>query len=81
MYAKYAVWAAIAGGLIPVMGVLNARLGMTIGNPLHAPFVLLVIALATGSAAALALTSGLPSTKSITSAAPLELAGGLIVCV
>lgn len=80
MYAKYAVWSALAGGLIPVMGILNARLGTTIGNPLQAPVVLLVIALASGLAAALALTSGLPSTKSIISASPLELAGGLIVC-
>lgn len=80
MYAKYAVWAALAGGLIPVMGVLNARLGTTIGNPLQAPVILLVIALVSGVAAAFTLTSGMPSTKSIASAAPLELAGGLIVC-
>lgn len=80
MYSKYAVWAALAGGLIPVMGVLNARLGATIGNSLQAPVVLLLIALTSGLVAALALTSGLPSTKSISSAAPLELAGGLIVC-
>ncbi|MEI8158568.1 MAG: DMT family transporter [Betaproteobacteria bacterium] len=80
MYIKYALWSALAGGLIPVMGVLNARLGMAIGNPLQAPVILLIVALASGLAASLALTSGLPSTQSVARAAPLELAGGLIVC-
>lgn len=46
MDTKYVVWAALAGGLIPVMCVVNARLGVTLGNPLQAPVVLLLIALA-----------------------------------
>lgn len=80
MDTKYAAWAALAGGLIPVMGVVNARLGGTLGNPLHAPVVLLLVALTTSLAVGLSLTTQLPSAKMLASAAPIEWVGGLIVC-
>jgi len=36
----YAAWAAVAGGLIPVMASMNGTLGRAIGSPIHASLVL-----------------------------------------
>lgn len=40
MSTRLLLWAAAAGALIPVMAVLNSRLGKAIGEGLHAPVVL-----------------------------------------
>ena len=37
--AFYAVWAAVAGALIPVMAAMQGTLGRTIQSPLHASFI------------------------------------------
>lgn len=87
MSVRYAVWASMAGMFIPVMAVLNARLGRALGEPLHAAFVLFAVGLlATGVAslaltgvASLALTGRLPSPASLRLVAPIDFAGGAIV--
>lgn len=76
---RYALWSAAAGALIPVMAVLNARLGRSLGDPLHAPVVLFGVGLLACAAVALALTGGLPAPAKLLSVQPADLAGGLIV--
>ena len=76
---RYALWSAAAGALIPVMAVLNARLGRSLGDSLHAPVVLFAVGLLACIAVALALTGGLPAPARLLSVQPVDLAGGLIV--
>jgi transporter family-2 protein len=76
---RFALWAAAAGALIPVMAVLNARLGRTMGEPMHAPVVLFLAGLLFCIATALVTTGSLPVPSSVRSASFLDLAGGLIV--
>jgi bacterial/archaeal transporter family-2 protein len=78
-YVRYAVWAAVAGAFIPVMAVLNARLGRSLGVPIHAAFVLFVVGLLTSALASLALTRSLPSPSTLVLASPVQYAGGIIV--
>ena len=76
---RYAMWSAAAGALIPVMAVLNARLGRSLGEPLHAPVVLFGVGLLACIVLALTLTGGLPAPAKLLSVRTLDLAGGLIV--
>ena len=61
MHIKYYLWAALAGAFIPVMAVLNARLGVTLGEGLHAPVILFSVGVIATIASALILTGSLPS--------------------
>jgi len=80
MTLKLAMWSALAGGLIPVMAVLNARLGRAIGTPLHALVVLTLIALCASLVISLFMTRSLPTWSTVSRAAPMDLLGGVIVC-
>ncbi|MEQ1511993.1 MAG: DMT family transporter [Lysobacteraceae bacterium] len=79
MYLRYAVWASMAGMFIPVMAVLNARLGRTLGEPLHAAFILFAVGLLATGLASLAFTGRLPSPAALRLVAPINFAGGAIV--
>ena len=76
---RYALWSAAAGALIPVMGVLNARLGKTLDDPLHAPVVLFGVGFLGCLLTAIVFTGSLPSFSKLGLARPLDFAGGLIV--
>lgn len=77
---KLALWSALAGGLIPVMAVLNARLGRAIGVPIHALVVLTLVALCASLLISLFMTRSLPTWGTVGRAAPMDLLGGVIVC-
>jgi transporter family-2 protein len=76
---RYALWSAAAGALIPVMGVLNARLGKTLGEPLHAPVVLFGVGFLACLLTAILFTGALPNWSKLSGARPIDFAGGLIV--
>jgi len=76
---RFALWAAAAGALIPVMAVLNGRLGRGLGEPLHAPVILFVVGLLACVATALLSTRSLPNPVMLADVNALNLAGGLIV--
>jgi transporter family-2 protein len=77
---KYALWAALAGGVIPLMGIFNARLGNVLGSPFHAPMFLFVAAFTAAVCVGLALTQRLPDVSKLANASPQDFVGGLIVC-
>ena len=79
MSLRFALWAAAAGALIPVMAVLNGRLGRGLGEPLHAPVILFVVGLLACVATALLSTRTLPNPVMLADVNALNLAGGLIV--
>jgi bacterial/archaeal transporter family-2 protein len=78
-YASYAVWAAAAGALIPLMAVLNARLGKVLGEPTHAPVILFLFGLLTASVVCLATTGRMPDLALLSQARAIDFAGGAIV--
>lgn len=78
-YLRYATWAAMAGMFIPVMAVLNARLGRALGEPIHAAFVLFSVGLLATGAASLLLTGRLPTPRSLAAVPKVDFVGGLIV--
>lgn len=78
-YAGYALWAAAAGALIPVMAVLNARLGRSLGEATHAPVILFLVALMTASIVALLTTGRMPNVSLLSGARITDFAGGVIV--
>lgn len=78
-FARLAFWAALAGAFIPVMAVLNARLGRALGEPVHAVWCLFAVGLLAASAVSLAVTGRLPAIGALRGAPPVSLAGGLIV--
>jgi transporter family-2 protein len=73
------MWAFAAGALIPVMAVLNARMGRSLHTPLHAPVILFVVALTACLVGAWLLTQRLPQVQDLRGIRPVELIGGLIV--
>jgi transporter family-2 protein len=79
MSLKLALWSAAAGALIPVMAVLNGRLGRAVGEPMHAPVILFLISCVFCSVMALLTTGALPGLASVTKANPIDLFGGFIV--
>lgn len=76
---KYAVWSLLAGVMIPVMGLLNAKLGRHFGEPLHAPVVLFCVGLVFVLLCSLLITRSLPDLNSLTQSEPLNYLGGVIV--
>ncbi len=78
-FAGYAVWAAAAGALIPVMAVLSARLGRVLGDPIQAPVPLFLVGLIVTSIVAFVATGRAPSLQALQDAKTVDLAGGLIV--
>lgn len=73
------VWAALAGAFIPVMAILNGRLGRSMGEALHASVVLFGVGFLFCLTIALVLTKSVPNVADITSAKPIEYLGGFIV--
>jgi transporter family-2 protein len=76
---RFALWSAAAGALIPVMAVLNGRLGRSLGESLHAPVILFCIGLLFSTAIALLMTGSLPRPGALAEVRPVDLLGGLIV--
>src|ERR1700691_6307642 len=79
LYIRYALWAGAVGALIPVMAVLNARLGRVLAAPNHAAVILFAVALATAVLVSLLSTGRLPSITALRGAQWADFAGGAIV--
>lgn len=76
-FLGYALWAAAAGALIPVMAILNGTLARATGQPAVAATILFAV----GFSACLlfSLLSGARGLGAIDTAPPRAFAGGLIV--
>ncbi|MCX7222663.1 MAG: DMT family transporter [Burkholderiales bacterium] len=73
------IWAALAGAFIPVMAILNGRLGKSMGEALHASVVLFGVGFLFCLTVALVLTKSLPHATDLANAKPIEYLGGFIV--
>ena len=79
MTTRYFIWAGLAGAFIPVMAILNARLGKAIGSGLHAPVIAFTVSIVLACVISLALTKSLPNLNKLTNVKPFEYLGGFIV--
>jgi len=79
MPTRLLIWSALAGAFIPVMAILNGRLGRSIGDGMHAPVVLFFVGFVFCCLCSIYFTSNLPIFENILSAQPVEYLGGLIV--
>ena len=79
MSTRLLLWAAASGALIPVMAVLNSRLGKAIGEGLHAPVVLFSIGLLFCLVVSWIATKSFPNLQEFGSIKPIEYLGGIIV--
>ena len=73
------VWALLAGAGIPIMGILNGRLGRSLGVTLHAPVVAITIALIFSLVISWMATKSFPSIQELAVVKPIEYLGGFIV--
>ena len=58
---KYLIWALLAGSFIPVVGILNGRVGRALGEPLHASVLLFGVAILLALTVAALAGRGLPN--------------------
>jgi transporter family-2 protein len=79
MSTRLLIWAALAGAFIPVMAILNGRLGRSIGESLHAPVILFSIGFVFCCLCSFYFTKSLPGTSELDQAKPIEFLGGFIV--
>ena len=77
--SRLLLWAALAGAFIPVMAILNGRLGRTIGDAVHAPVVLFGVSFLFSVACALFFTKSLPDLRELGAIRPIDYLGGVIV--
>lgn len=73
----YALWAALAGALIPVMASLNGTLGRTTGAPYHAALVSVALAFATVLTTLLVVRPAMPTMAALASAPKIAFFGGI----
>ncbi len=73
------IWAALAGAFIPVMAILNGRLGKSMGEALHASVILFGVGFLFCLTVALVLTKSLPQAADLANTKPIEYLGGFIV--
>lgn len=76
---KLLIWAGLAGAFIPVMAILNGRLGRVVGEGLHAPVLLFSVGLAFCVLVSLLFTKSLPNLSELQNAKAADYLGGLIV--
>lgn len=78
-FAIYALWSVAAGALIPVMAVLNARLGRALGAPTLSVVILFAVGLAVAAGAHQLLNGRWSGFQTATEISALDVSGGLIV--
>jgi transporter family-2 protein len=76
---SFAIWAFVAGGLIPVMGIINAGLARGVGGPVPATVVLFATGLLAALSLALATQARIPSLATLGTLPVYQYTGGLIV--
>lgn len=73
------IWAALAGAFIPVMAILNGRLGKSMGEALHASIILFGVGFLFCLTVSLFVTKSLPQVGDLMNGKPIEYFGGFIV--
>ena len=76
---SYAIWAFMAGALIPLMGILNAGLARGAGGPVPATVILFATAFAASLLLLLVTPARFPDLATLSRIPAAQYTGGLIV--
>lgn len=76
---KYLIWALLAGAFIPLIGILNARVGRALGEPIYATVIVFLVAILIALLVSLVFGRSGPMTQNLQNLATFDFAAGLIV--
>ena len=76
---KYFIWALVAGAFIPLIGILNARVGRALGEPIYATVIVFFVAILIALLASVVFGKSSLTTENLQNLAPFDYGAGLIV--
>ena len=76
---KYFIWALVAGAFIPLIGILNARVGRALGEPIYATVIVFFVAILIALLASLVFGKSSLTTQNLQNLEPFDYGAGLIV--
>ena len=76
---KYLIWALLAGAFIPLVGVLNGRVGRALGEPFYAAVMLFGVAIILALTVSVIFGKATLSLHSLQAVRPIDYAAGFIV--
>ena len=76
---KYFIWALLAGAFIPLIGILNARVGKALGEPIYATVIVFFVAILIALFISVAFGKSSLTTENLQNLAVFDFGAGLIV--
>ena len=76
---KYFIWALLAGVFIPLIGILNARVGRALGEPIYATVIVFFVAILIALLVSVAFGKSSLTTENLQNLAVFDFGAGLIV--
>ena len=76
---KYFIWALLAGAFIPLIGILNARVGRALGEPIYATVIVFFVAILIALLVSVVFGKSSLTTQNLQNLAPFDFGAGLIV--
>jgi len=76
---KYLVWALLAGAFIPLIGILNRRVGWALGEPFYASVMLFGVAIILALVVSVIFGKAAPSVQNLQTLRPMDYTAGFIV--
>ena len=69
---KYMIWALLAGAFIPLIGILNARVGRALGEPIYATVIVFLVAILVALLVSLVFGKSVPMTQNLKNLATFD---------
>ena len=76
---KYFIWALVAGAFIPLIGILNARVGRALGEPIYATVIVFFVAILIALFISVIFGKSNLTTENLQNLAVFDFGAGLIV--
>jgi transporter family-2 protein len=76
---KYLIWALLAGAFIPLIGILNGRVGRALGEPFYASVMLFGVAIILALVVSVIFGKAAPSVQNLQTLRPMDYTAGFIV--
>jgi len=76
---KYFIWALLAGAFIPLIGILNARVGRALGEPIYATVIVFFVAILIALIVSVVAGKSSLTIQNLQNLAVFDFGAGLIV--
>ena len=76
---KYLIWALLAGAFIPLIGILNGRVGRALGEPFYASVMLFGVAIILAFVVSVIFGKAAPSVQNLQTLRLMDYTAGFIV--